>query len=150
MFGQGAGPAYKKGDARIVSKEYTDLNGYTTADAFNVTGDVAVKVFGVVGDTPLTSENNAAKLSVGTADASTAMMGDSTVNGAANFQAGDVWCDSSPNKNCEEMLKPDWFIIGGGANIQLAKTTVNGMTGGKLTLYCWWRPLSQDGRVVAA
>jgi len=49
-------------------KSYSDLTGYDTAAAFTVTGDVAVKVVGVVGSTAITSTSGTTTISIGTTE----------------------------------------------------------------------------------
>ena len=130
----------------LVSKAYSDLTGYDTAVAFTVTGDVRVRVVGVVGAVAITSTSGTTTLSVGTTEAAAAIIAASTVDGT-QFAATDVWVDSTPANDAEG--EPGWFIIGGGADIVLTRS-VDDLTAGSLTLYCTWEPLSSTGSVVAA
>lgn len=134
----------------IISKAFSDLSsgfGVGTVSAFTVTGDVRVRVWGVVGGVAITSTCSTGTLSVGTAEAPTAILGTSTANGT-QFAATDVWVDTSP-ANDAEATATDWVIIGGGADIIVTVAT-NAMTAGALTLYCEWEPLSAGATVVAA
>lgn len=135
------------GNPRLVSKTYSNLTGYDTAAAFTVTGDVQVMVFGVVGSNAITSTSGTTTLALGTTELSTGIIAASTVNNT-QFAATDVWTDSTP-ANDVEANPATWFIIGGSANIILTRS-VDDITAGNLTLYCWWVPLSADGNVVAA
>lgn len=136
------------GEGYFVSKAYADLTGYDTAAAFTVTGDVMVKVVGVVGSTAITSTSGTTTLAVGTTELTTGILAASTVDNT-QFAATDVWVDSSPANDVEIMASAAWHIIGGGADIVLTRN-VDDLTAGSLTLYCWWKPLSSDGAVVAA
>jgi hypothetical protein len=131
---------------KLVSKAYAAMSGYDTAAAFTVTGDVRVKVFGVVGATGITSTSGTTTLSVGTTEAAASIIGATTIDNA-QFAATDVWVDTSPANDCEG--EPGWFIVGGGADIILTRN-VDDLTAGTLTLYCYWEPLSSTGAVVAA
>lgn len=136
---------------RMELKANADLTGYDDADWFNVTGDVMVRIVGVVGDTAIACTSGTTVISVGTAEATASIIATSIVPvGAGNFAATDVWVDSTPTDDCEVMDAGvnTWHIIGGGANIRLIRD-VDDITAGKLTLYCWWKPLSADGDVTA-
>lgn len=133
---------------RLARKTYADLTGYDTGSAFTVTGDVLAQVFGVVGATPITSTSGTTTLSLGTAEAAAGIIAASTVNGT-QFAATDVWVDSSPANDVEALAAQNWHVIGGGTAIVLTRS-VDDLTGGSLTLYCLWIPLSADGNVVAA
>ena len=136
------------GNGYLVSKAYADLDGYDTADAFTVTGDVMVRVIGVVGATGITSTSGTTTLSLGTTEAAAAIIAASNIDNT-QFAATDVWVDSTPANDCEKLADGSWHIIGGGANIVLTRN-VDDITAGTLTLYCWWTPLSSEGNVVAA
>ena len=135
------------GNGSLVSKAYADLAGYDTAAAFTVTGDVMVRVIGIVGATAITSTSGTTTLSVGTTEAAAAIIAASDIDNA-QFAATDVWVDSTPANDCEKLADGSWHIIGGGADIILTRN-VDDLTAGTLTLYCWWTPLSSDGNVVA-
>lgn len=136
------------GEGYLVSKAYADLTGYDTAAAFTVTGDVMVRVVGVVGAVGITSTSGTTTLALGTTESTGGIIAASTVNGT-QFDATDVWVDSSPANDVEVMASAAWNIIGGGADIVLTRSA-DDLTAGSLTLYCWWTPLSSNGDVVAA
>lgn len=131
---------------RLVTKTYADLTGFDTAASFTVTGDVMVRAIGVVGATAITSTSGTTTLALGTTEITTAILAASTIDNT-QFAATDVWVDSSPANDAERMTE-DWVIIGGGADIILTRS-VDDITAGSLTLYCWYKPLSSDGAVVA-
>jgi len=128
-------------------KSYSDLTGYDTAAAFTVTGDVAVKVVGVVGSTAITSTSGTTTISIGTTENAAEIIAATTIDNA-DFAATDVWVDNNPEDDCATM-DDNWVIVGGGADVILTRS-VDDLTAGSLTLYCIWRPLSADGNVVAA
>ena len=132
----------------LVSKSYSDLTGYDTAAAFTVTGNVLVNVVGVVGDTAIQSTSGTTTIGVGVTGAAQAIIPNSTIDNS-NFAAGDAWVDASPTVPCELLAFPAWRLIGNGTDINLTRS-VDDITQGSLTLYCWWLPLSTDGNVVAA
>jgi len=132
---------------KLASKAYSDLTGYDTGAAFTVTGDVLVRIMGVVGDTAITSTAGTTTVSVGTTEAVAGIIAASTIDNS-QFAATDVWTDATP-ANDVEALDPQWFVVGGGADIILTRN-VDDLTGGNLTLYCEWKPLSSDGDVTAA
>lgn len=136
------------GEGYLVSKAYADLTGYDTAAAFTVTGDVMVKVFGVVGATAITSTSGTTTLSIGTTEAVAGIVAASTIDNT-QFAATDVWVDSTPANDVEIMASAAYHIVGGGAAINLVRS-VDDITAGTLTLYCFWKPLSSNGAVVAA
>lgn len=134
-------------DTQLAQKVYSDLTGYDTAAAFTVTGNVAVRVFGIVGDTAITCTSGTTTLSVGTTEAPAAIIAASTIDGA-QFAATDVWVDATPTDDVE-VLSEGWFIIGGGADIILTRS-VDDITAGNITMYCEWKKLSSDGNVISA
>lgn len=144
----GAGEVVSDHLPRLTSKAYAALAGYDTAAAFTVTGDVKVQVFGIVGATGITSTSGTTTLSVGTTEAAAGIIAASTVDNT-QFAATDVWVDATPANDVEGIAAQDWHIIGGGADIILTRS-VDDLTAGTLTLYCYWVPLSSDGNVVAA
>jgi len=132
---------------KYATKTYSALAGYDTAAAFTVTGDVLVRVYGVVGATGITSTSGTTTLALGTTELTTGIIGASTVNNT-QFAATDVWTDTTP-ANDVDLLSSDWFLIGGGADIILTRS-VDDITAGTLTLYCEWIGKSAGASVVAA
>lgn len=140
---------------RLVSKAVADVTAataWTTANSpitlFTVTGDVLVRAWGVV-TTNFASTSNTGTISLGTADAATALIPAATADGTA-LQAGDVWFDTTSGTNAGGL--PDdgsWVAIGNGADIVVAIAT-NNMTAGGMTTYVQWMPVSSGSSVVAA
>lgn len=133
---------------RLASKNYANLTGYDTAAAFTVTGDVMVRVFGVVGAVAITSTSGTTTLAVGTTEDTDAILPATTIDNG-DFDATDVWVDNNPEDDAGAVAATTWVIVGGGADIILTRS-VDDITAGGLTLYCEWKPLSADGSVVAA
>ena len=133
-------------DSFFVTKNYSASSGYDTASAFTVTGDVKVRVVGVVG-TAITSTSGTTTLALGTTESTGSILAASTIDNT-QFAATDVWVDSTPANDSERMTE-DWVIIGGSADIVLTRD-VDDLTAGTLTLYCEWKPLSDGATIVAA
>lgn len=127
----------------IASKAITYAAGSTGATGastlFTVTGAVAVRVFALCG-TDLTS-GGAATLEVGIAGNTAALLAQTTATG---IDAGEWWIDTGP-ATIEAL--PGQFLVAGNIIQTVGTTTV---TGGVLTYYCAWLPISEDGLVVAA
>lgn len=127
------------------TKTITYVAGTTGATGastlFTVTGVVAVRLFAVC-EADLTS-GGAATLEAGIAGNTAALLAQTTATG---IDVGEVWIDTGPAT--VEAL-PALQIIGAGQDIiqTIGTTTV---TGGTLTYYCVWVPISSDGNIVAA
>lgn len=127
------------------SKEVTFVAGTTgaigTLDLFVVTGTVVVNIFAVC-SSDLTS-GGAVTISVGTADSVQGLIATET---ATNINAGFVWVSNSSDFINDYPVSK---IVTNSSTITqtVADATI---TGGVLTYYCLWTPISQDGNVVAA
>lgn len=117
----------------------TGATGATTL--FTVTGCVGVRLFGVC-SADLTS-GGAATLEAGIAGNTAALLAQTTATG---IDENEVWIDNAPAT--VEAL-PAIYVIGAGQDIiqTIGTTTVSG---GTLTYFCLWNPISTDGEVVAA
>ncbi len=133
---------------RLVIKTIADMTGFDTAAMFTVTGDVMAKVFGVVGVAAITSTSGTTTLSLGTSQAVAGIIAATTIDNA-QFDATDVWVDTSPSDDVERDANAAWFVIGGGADIMMTRSA-DDITAGALTLYCWWKALSAGATVIAA
>lgn len=133
----------------IADTSATLTTGGSPVTLFTVTGDVMVRVWGVVGGTAVTSTGSNGTLQIGTTEDPNAIIGATTMDGS-QFDATDVWVDTTPTEDCEAMTSSSgWFIIGGGADIVCTVST-NSSDGGVLTMYCEWRPISSGATVVSA
>ena len=117
--------------------ETTGAVGATTL--FNVTGLVAVRLFGVVSGTDLTGTGT---IEAGIAGNTAVLLAQTT--GTA-LDVGEIWIDNAPAT--VEAL-PGLFVLNGTNIIQtIATDTLNA---GTLTYYCLWTPISRDGAVTPA
>ncbi|HUT95297.1 MAG TPA: hypothetical protein VMY37_37935 [Thermoguttaceae bacterium] len=132
---------------QVVLKANADLTGYDDAVWFTVTGDVLVRIVGVVGSTGITSSSGTTAFTLGTTEDPDAIIA-STVVDNGDFAATDVWVDNNPEDDAQVMTATEWIVLGGGADITLFRD-VDDIAAGTLTLYCYWVPLSTDGAVVA-
>lgn len=131
----------------IATKAITYVAATTGAIAvatlFTVTGCVAVRVFGVCSDT-LTSAG-APTLEVGITGATAVIL--AQIVNATDLATDELYLDATPTTKVEAM--PNRLIIGNGQDIVQTIGTAT-ITGGILTYYCVWAPISTDGNVVAA
>jgi hypothetical protein len=117
----------------------TGATGATTL--FTVTGTVAVRVFGVCSLTLV----GAATLEVGISGATAIIL--AQIADATALATDEIYTDATPTTKVEAL--PNQLIIGAGQDIiQTIGSTA--ITGGQLTYYCLWTPISADGEVVAA
>lgn len=126
------------------SKSITYAAGTTgatgAATLFTVTGVVALRVFAVCG-ADLTS-GGAATIEVGIAGATAGLIAQTTATG---IDVGEIWIDTAA---ATLELLPALTIVNGTNIIQTIGTTT--VSGGSLTYYCLWVPISETGNVVAA
>jgi hypothetical protein len=129
----------------IESKSITYVAGTTGATGattlFAVTGCVLARVFGVCG---LTLEG-AATLEVGISGATAVIL--AQIANATALATDEIYTDATPTTKVEAM--PSGLIIGNGQDI-IQTIGVTALTGGILTYYCVWSPISIDGNIVAA
>ena len=111
-----------------------------TETLFTVTGEVECYVVGYI-DTAVTGAT--LTLEVGIAGATTGIIAQTAV---ADLLIDLLWMDATP---AILISKPSEKIIANGADIIHTIRTA-AATAGAITYYCWWRPLSSDGNVVAA
>ena len=115
----------------------TGATGATTL--FNVTGLVAVRLFGVVSGADVTGSGT---IEAGISGNTAALLAQTT--GTA-LDVGEIWIDTAPAT--VEAL-PGLFVLNGTNIIQTIAT--NTLTAGTLTYYCLWTPISSNGSVTAA
>jgi hypothetical protein len=113
-------------------------NPYTL---FTVTGDVLVYVFAKC-TTDIAGAS--ATVEVGVTGNTASIIAQTT---GTDIDNGDVWRDANPAVGAEAINGA--IAIIGGLDIIETTATANA-TGGVLTYYCMWYPLSTDGNVVAA
>ena len=129
----------------VASKAITDVTGTTGAigasTLFTVTGTVGVRVFGVCGLTLV----GAATLEVGIVGATAVVL--AQIADATALATDELYLDATPTTKVEAL--PSILIIGAGQDI-IQTIGAAEITGGSLTYYCLWFPISSDGDVVAA
>lgn len=112
---------------------------------FTVTGDVLVRIFGVC-TTALTGAT--ATVSVGVAGNVGGLL---PVTTGTDFAVNEIWNDATPTEVgvgvLSNVLGP--YLVVNGLDIAEYVATAN-VTAGQIYYICLWRPLSQDGNVVAA
>lgn len=126
-----------------LTRTYTGAAGagaQGTNTIFTVTGDVIVDVVGTV-VTDLAGAS--ATISLGITGSVAGIIAATTATG---LDAGMGWDDNSPA--LAETHAPTGVLIGNGLDITETVATAD-ITGGVLNLYCFWRPMSLDGKVVA-
>lgn len=139
---------------RQVEKVITFAGGTTNAigdhdgtgdpfSIFTITGSVIVKIVGIC-ETDLAGS---ATLEVGIAGDTASIL--AQVSDASTIDAGDIWHDATVDKGVELSSVMLEKIVADGATIIGTVGTAN-ITSGVIRFICLWKPLSQDGRVVAA
>lgn len=118
--------------------------GATPIAVFTVTGDVQIKVIGVVKADLTTSDAITVELGVA---GNTAKLIAQVVD-ATGMVANEIWHDATVDATVEASSVWSEFIISNGQDIIL--TTTGTVTAGTIAFYAYWTPLSVDGNVVAA
>jgi len=109
---------------------------------FTVTGDVAVKLFA----TCTTDVAGAlATIEVGITGNTACLLAQTT---GTDIDAGETWLDATPAL-AEAIDLSTVNIIASGADIIETVATADA-TGGVITYYCFWRPLSAGASIVVA
>ncbi len=136
----------KAGDGFLIEKEIEFTAGETEDDIFSVTGLVALRVIGVITENIAATVDNA---SVGTSNSATAIIANTTGDNL-NGEVGAIWVDNAPQTNGE--IKEDAF----SANMyvvhdeDIVATSTANHDAGKVKFYCFWKPISSDGKVEPA
>lgn len=112
-----------------------------TETLFTVTGEVEVIVVGYVDVQP--TAVGALTLEVGVAGDTAGIIAQT---GKAALLIDLLWMDATP---AVLVAKPAAFLIANGLDI-IHTIAGDDATAGKITYYCWWRPVSPDGLVVPA
>lgn len=114
----------------------TGATGATTL--FTVTGTVAVRIFALC-SSDLTGAS--ATLEVGISGNTAALIAQTT---GTTIDTGEFWATTSP---ATVLALPALTLVAADIIQTIATQAV---TGGVLTYYCVWSPISSDGNVVAA
>lgn len=111
------------------------------ATLFTVTGDVLVYIVAMC----KTDLVGGATLEVGLTGNTAVLL--AQIADATTLDANENYLDATPAKG--EGAAPVFHPIAGGLDIIQTVGTAN-ITAGVIDYYCFWRPLSSDGNVVAA
>lgn len=127
------------GAGTVVTKT-SAISAAGTTTLFTVTGEVEMIIVGYI-DVAMTGTSGT--LSVGIAGTTAGLIAQAT---QAALLIDLLWVDATP---AAIIAKPTGYkVVANGADvIQTAGGTVTAST---VTYYCYWRPLSSDGNVVAA
>ena len=130
-------------EAFLLTSEWTYANpGTGTAGnhtLFTVTGDVLITIFG---SCTTNMAGSGADFEVGVTGNTAGLI--AQIADVEDLDAGDVYIDATPEVGCVALPSP--FFIAGGLDV-LLKITNATITGGVVTWYCLWRPLSSDANV---
>ena len=132
------------GDGYLVSKQIT-YTGAVSYAAFTVTGLVAVQIVGYQ-TTILTNHTDAT--SVGTATSAAGLIAATGADVLRTAGVGAIWVDATPAKFESALFVATRHLIGAGEDIAVVGTA--NIAGGVIMLYCFWKPISADGLLVAA
>lgn len=127
------------------SRAYTGASGLGaqgTSTLFTVTGSVLVRVIGCCTE----DIAGAATLELGIAGNTAALL--AQIADATTLDAGESYLDATPS-TCESFALTTPFVLANGQDI-IETIGAADITDGTVVFYCFWRPLSSDGSVVAA
>lgn len=127
------------------SRAYTGASGLGAAGAstlFTVTGSVMVRVIGCCTE----DLAGAATLEIGISGNTAALI--AQLADATTLDAGESYIDATPS-TVESIDLSSGFILANGQDIIETIGSTN-ITDGTILFVCFWRPLSEDGLVVAA
>lgn len=122
-------------------QDITFSNDTGTVIVFTVTGDVIVRLIPVI-TTDVTSAA-AANVRLGVVGNTDAMIVDSLSTG---LDARGIWVDQTPDYEIEPVERNRGYIITDGNDVIL--TLDAQVDAGVIRFYCFWTPLSTDGKVV--
>lgn len=126
-----------------LTKTVTFSDSTGTISLFTVTGDVIVQLVSVC--TTNVASVAAGNVEVGTSGDTDAIL--PTTLGT-DLDAREIWHDSEPVSEIEPLDSMRQYIITDGNDIVMTLSAQ--IDSGALTFYCYWNPLSSDGRVVVA
>ena len=135
--------ANTQANGTVDTDEVGDSGGANATSAlFTVTGDIMAMVIGVCKKTLV----GAATIEVGVAGATAAIL--PQIANATTLAVNEGWLpDATPS--LAEAATPQVHVIGGGLDIN-KKIASADISYGEIDFYCFFRPLSDDGDVVAA
>ncbi len=123
-----------------------DKDGTSAAlTLYTVTGDVLVRIWGVC-TTLLTEESATAKLEVGVVGNTAYLIAQSD---ASAIDANEMWFDTTPAIGDALTNVPGPFIVPNSLDI-IETTSAKDINSGQVYYIALWKPLSPDGKLVAA
>ena len=131
-------------EAFRLSSEWTFVNTTTGAQGshtlFTVTGDVLITIWGKC---TVNMAGSGADFEVGVTNNTAGLI--AQIADVEDLDAGDIYLDATPEVGTAALPSP--FFIAGGLDV-LLKITNATITGGVVTWYCLWRPMSENANVV--
>ena len=125
---------------RVASRLWVYTEG--TVALFTVTGDVIIRMIGIVKDALTTSDAITAEVGVaGNTAVIIAQVADAT-----GLIGDEIWHDAAPDATIEAEDVMREFIISNGQDVLLTKGGT--LTAGEIQFYLFWRPLSYNGQVI--
>jgi len=131
---------FSQGYKLAISSE-VDCTAASPITVFTVTGDVTMKIFGVVKSSLTTAGAITAKLGVAGLPAQFI----AEVADATGLAINEIWHDATPDATVEDFSQIEEWIISNGQDVIL--TTTGAVTGGTITFYAIWKALSLNGDV---
>ncbi len=114
-----------------------------TVNVFTVTGDVIIRIIPVI--TTDVVPNTTANIRLGVVGNTDAMIVDSV---SADLGARGIWVDQTPDNEIEAVERiRDYIVTDGNDVVMTLSAQVNS---GVIRFYCFWSPLSGDGKVVSS
>ena len=126
-----------------VTKELTFSNDTGTVSLFTVTGVISIEIVAVCKTNVASAA--AANIRLGIVGYTNAMLVDTL---ATNLAANEFWNDQTPTDSIQTSDRRRKYDIANGNDIIL--TLDAQVDSGAITFYCYWEPLSSDGKLVAA
>jgi len=124
-------------------QDITFSNSTGTVNVFTVTGDVIVRIVPII--TTDLVPNTTATIRLGVVGSTDAMIVDSD---AVDLDARGIWVDQTPDNEIEDVDRIRGYIITNGNDVVLTLSAQ--VNTGVIRFYCFWTPLSADGKVVNA
>ncbi len=126
-----------------VTKTLTFSNDTGTVNLFTVTGDVIVRIIAVCTTNVASGADGYIEMGI-SADVDAIIASTQ----ATEIDAREIWNDSVSSREIEVVDSVRGYIITDGNDIILTLSAQ--VDSGVIAFYCFWTPLSSDGKVVAA
>lgn len=121
-------------------QDITFANSTGTVSVFTVTGDVIIRIIPVI--TTNVVPNTTANIRLGVVGNTDAMIGDSV---SSDLDAREIWNDSVASREIEAADSVRSYIVADGNDVILTLSAQ--VNSGVIRFYCFWTPLSGDGKV---